>query len=236
MGGSYNPNMPDVVIVIIALMMVLIACMVVVAVMREQKRQAALRVVATELGMTFDPKPPSVPNDTFELMQRGHGRRVRNLLRGPIEDITFEVFDYTFRTGHGNNRRTHRQSVVLFHMPTARLPKFLLGPERILHRLGASIFNLTDIDFRDDPVFSNRFVLRSDDQAAIRGVFTTDVREQMRALPDGIVVEADGNDVIVYRRRRRISPDELMPRITEAFEVASTIWRAAASSAGTGAR
>ena len=59
-------------------------------------------------------------------------------------------------------------------MQSAQVPRFALTREGLLHRVGAAL-GFQDIDFDEDPEFSKRFVLKGDDEHAIREIFADDL-------------------------------------------------------------
>ena len=192
-------------------------------VVHERRRTDALEMAAHDMGMAFEAKPSAVPGEGFRLMTGGRQRRVRNLIRGTIEDLDVRLFDYAYTTGSGKNSRTHRQSVVLLRMPRGGVPEFILTRETVFDRLGSAL-GYDDIDFDDDPEFSRRFKLKSDRETRAREVFDTELRRFMLTIDRSVSLEAKGSEVIVYRRSRRTRPAEIMPRLTEAFEIATRVW------------
>jgi hypothetical protein len=65
-------------------------------------------------------------------------------------------------------------TVLLIDVGDLRLQPFYLRTETILQK---AVFSGSDIDFADDPAFSDRYHLESGDEVAMRTLFTPDVRK-----------------------------------------------------------
>lgn len=203
--------------ILIAGFAVLVPLIVVLSVIAERNRTEALRRLATNLDYGFEAKPANLPTPAFEhfpLFNRGHSRRVRNLLHGGRGEQEVFLFDYRFTIGHGKNQHTHHQSVAAFPLRQQTLPEFELRPERIFHKIGA-VFGYEDIDFPDDPQFSDAYLLKGRSEYGVRNLFGARLREAVRAAP-GISIEGGGPWLIVYRHRQRLSTDRLPAFLEEA--------------------
>ena len=172
----------------------------------ERRRSEALQQAAMRLGLAFQAKDESIgmqPFASFPLFRMGRNRRFRNVARS--DDLW--LFGYSYSTGNDKNRSTHQQSVAAVRLPHAELPAFALSPEGFLARIGNAL-GAQDIDFEEDAEFSRRYHLRGDDEAAVRSLFTPALRQHL-AMDPGWSVEGAGEWVILYRKRKRISPDDL---------------------------
>ncbi len=210
----------------------------------EQKRTREFAAVAEVWGMEFFPKGDSSLKDKdgeyagtlgdFSLLKEGHGQKLKNLIRGRTQSVDVSVFDYTYTVGGGDSSSTHRQTVVHFECDRLALPKFELRPEHLGHRL-AKLFGYQDINFPESPKFSKKYLLRGEDEPAIRDAFTADVLEHLESL-DGLHVAGDRSKLIVYRHDKRVRPAELDGFLREAFGIYSQFKAACDASLGTGER
>ena len=144
---------------------------------------------------------------TFPLFSKGHNRKISNVIKGDTEAIDIFVFDYEYTTGHGNSRNTSRQTVMLFRTADLRLPSFALRPENVFHKIG-NLFGYQDIDFEQAQDFSSRYLLKGQDEAAVRDLFTQNVLftyEQNQ----GWCTEGDDDTLVVYRASKRVAPDDI---------------------------
>jgi hypothetical protein len=191
------------------------------AIVREKQRTAALADVALRMGFNFEGK---VPNDrlttlgAFHLFKRGHRQRARNLMRGKSGDGEVAVLDYQYTTGGGKSSHTHNQTVAVFPGAAAAvLPEFTLAPEHWWDRIG-QIFGYQDIGFEASPEFSNHYLLRGQDETAIRAAFGANILGFF-GQNLGWSVESAGGALAVYRGDKRCKPEQMQPFIAEAAAV-----------------
>jgi hypothetical protein len=80
-------------------------------------------------------------------------------------------FDYSYTTGSGKNRRTHRFGVAMLAGAPQGLPAFELRPENFLDRL-IEMAGFRDIDLPQFPVFSKAYRLTGEDAEGLTRVFS----------------------------------------------------------------
>jgi hypothetical protein len=145
---------------------------------REMRRREDLQNVAGKLGFSFCPEgDPHLLGKfgQFHLFSQGRSRKVRNVMRGEIQDIAVSLFDYRYTTGSGKHSHTHAQTVVLFESERLALPFFTLRPEGFFHKM-AGAFGYEDIDFDGSPAFSDAYLLKGTHEDLIRAIFEPQVR------------------------------------------------------------
>ena len=187
----------------------------------EKRRREALQQAAQSIGFSFAGKPagnelPQLAN--LNLFNQGHSRKLYNLMQGSRSSFSVAVFDYKYTIGGGKNSHTYNQTVVYVKLASS-LPKFYLGPENFLHRIG-DLFGFKDIDFDDYPNFSNNYLLKGDNEAAVRALFKPEIITFFENQQKGIVLEAEGNNLIFYRLSFRISANQINSTIDEALQFA----------------
>jgi hypothetical protein len=195
-----------------------------VAYRRASKRAGGLRQVAARLGLTFDLAPPGVPHPELSdlpLFKSAPRSRVRFLLRGTHAGGEVYIFDYAY-WAHSGSKVTKKQTVVAFPIRLAALPKFQLRPQRLLDRTLTALGG-QDINFDDDPLFSEQFVLKGEDEAAVRTLFSPTLRRALMSTVDlageadrGLCIEGGAGWVIIYRARQQIAPEDIPPFLEEA--------------------
>lgn len=188
------------------------------------RRTAALTALATRIGWGFREDVPfdSIPNlDRFELFTRGHGRKLRNLMTSPQGDPRAVVFDYTFTTGAGKSRQTHRQTVFYATSDRLDLPAFSIRPENVLHRIG-ELVGFQDIDIEGRPEFSRLFLLRGEQEAAIRACLPDAMLELMEQRPRTCVA-ALGHELLYWRAGSYAAPDEIESLIAGGLELSTLL-------------
>jgi len=188
----------------------------------EKRRTEEMSMAAERLGFTFSPEPePGLPErlGSFRLFSQGRSRKIRNVMRGQLDDIQVRVFDYRFTTSGGKHHRTHDQTVGLFETGRLGLPFFALRPEHLFHRL-ASAMGYQDIDFEHQPAFSEAYLLQGQDETQIRTLFHESLLAYFARHP-GVCTEGDGSLLVFYRQERRVDPSQLEGFVEEGLDVLS---------------
>ena len=113
--------------------------------------------------------------------------RLTNVLRRTEDGATTTIAD---RAG-GRRKRVHAETLAVYESPRVAVPAFALRPESALDRITAT-FGSQDIDFTDHPDFSSRYLLRGDDEGAVRRVFTLDVLRALEHHPLCVLAGSEG--------------------------------------------
>jgi hypothetical protein len=108
------------------------------------------------------------------------------------------------------------------------LPLFELRPQGFLDRV-AEMFVHKDINFESHPVFSKRFVLKGEDEASIRSLFTPALLSAFEMLPPEKKwhIEESGMTLLVYRSNITVAPQDLRTFLDETSAVAQTFFASA---------
>jgi hypothetical protein len=189
---------------------VVIVAVLLIAWRFERRRNEELKRQARVLGYDYAEQDDGLLENLLpklHLFGQGHSRKARNRMRTQSGGAEMIFFDFRYRTGGGQHSNNHQQSVVAFHDPGLSLPAFELRPENVFHRIGSAL-GYQDIDFPSHPDFSRRYLLRGEDENAIRKLFTAPIA-RFFAKRKGWSVESGGEWLIVYRHRRRVRPAEL---------------------------
>jgi hypothetical protein len=185
----------------------------------EKKRTEGLRLQAGRLGLTTFQEEAPAPLAGFRhlpLFNRGHSKRIRNLMEGAVEGIDVAVLDYRFTVGGGKNSHTYRQTVCAIRDRRLRLPVFELKPESIWSKLGA-LFGYEDIDFEEHPEFSRKYHLSGVGEAAVRALFRPEVREALERR-EGLSLQGGGDRFIYFRASERVEPARIENLTRETLE------------------
>jgi hypothetical protein len=189
------------------------------AYLAEKKRTEAWRHAAEELGFQFQATGSSIllrfPG--FHLFSQGRNHTVKNLLQGKTADLDVAIFDYSYTTGSGKNRKTWHQTVIAFEFDEPQLPGFSLRPESIFHKIG-QWFGYRDMNFDTHPRFSKQYVLRGENEDAVRERFPDHVLEYYEGTT-GVCTEASGGRLVHYRATTRQPPEKARELLEEGFEV-----------------
>ena len=188
--------------------------------LNEKKRTEQFGDVARNIGLPFFPEGDDSLRSSlehFHLFSQGRSRKIRNMLHGENSEVELAIFDYRYTTGGGKNSHTYKQSVIYFRSPVLRLPHFAMRPEGLFHKIGGA-FGYQDIDFDRHPRFSGDYLLRGDDEAKVRELFTDDVLTFIESQQK-ICVEGGGDQLVFYRQRKRVVPDAVNGFMDEGFKV-----------------
>jgi hypothetical protein len=188
----------------------LIAVVLVYSWRKEKERTRVLQAAAAQLGWSFAASAPLnmiAGLERFALFNSGEGRRITNFMYGEASGTKAAVFDYAYTTGSGKNRQTHYQSVVYLEPGNLSLPLFTLRPENFLYKVFTA-FGYQDIDFGQRPEFSRQYILRGQDEQAIRRTFNDGLLSFYESYP-GTCTDGGGNQLFVYRAGYRFQPQEI---------------------------
>ena len=194
----------------------------------DRRRSQKIAAMAQSLGLTFRRKPTeadkALPAGSY-LANEGHGRVVSNVLEATRSDeLDFTLFDYQYTVGYGKTSATYQQTVTRMQSALFRLPKFILYPETIFAKMG-KVFGKSDINFPDSPDFSDKFILRGDDETSTRALFTPALRQALEAH-GGLTIEAAGDLLFIFRPGRRFKPDELPAKMEQDKRIAALFFEA----------
>lgn len=185
----------------------------------EKKRSKAIEEVASKLGLDFSVTDSLDHLSRFSghnLFRTGSGRKVFNVLSGETDEVTISIFDYQYTVGSGKQQNTPKQTVVALESPKLRCPAFSMRPENLFDKFG-SMLGFQDIDFDNHPDFSRSFVLKGEDEAAIRAFFSNDLLSFFAQRP-GVSVEAMNGQMIYYRSNKRLPGDQFQKLLEEAYQ------------------
>lgn len=204
----------------------LVVFLIIYANKKEKERTQALQGVAARLGWSFSPTAPLnmiAGLDRFALLSQGHSRQIKNFMYGEAKGVKAAVFDYVYVTGSGKHRHTHYQTVAYLEPANLNLPMFALRPENFMIKM-LTAFGYQDIDFGQRPDFSSRYVLRGQDEPAIRQVFNDRVLSFYESY-DGTCTDAGGNQILLFRAGQRFQPPEIEAYVGLALQLLSLMPR-----------
>ena len=176
----------------------------------EKRRTEALRARAIELGWSFEEAAAvdSVSGlDRFAYFDRGYDKHIRNLMYREDDKSSSTVFDYVFITSSSKYETTNFQTMVRCESDDYAFPDFTASPESPFDKV-FSAFGYQDLDFDHHPEFSRRYIVRGEDEAAIRDVFSDDVLSFFEEHP-GTFADAIDNQLFVYCLYQRVPPEEV---------------------------
>ena len=192
----------------------------------EKKRTAALIAVASELGLEFSATEDDKLLERmqiFSLFNRGHSRKMKNVMKAETETANLTIFDYLYTTGGGNSSRTHAQTVVAMESEALNIPNIKLRPEGFFDRVGSAL-GFQDIDFESHAEFSKSFVLQGQDEGAVRAFFDTELLDFFTEK-QGSYVESVPGVFIFFRGGGRRKPQQIREIMDEGFAAYTALTR-----------
>ena len=157
-------------------------------------RTRDMKEVSEELDWAFYPKGATSQLNNllhFYLFSFGGSKQIRNLIYSKSEEINVAIFDYRFKL---NGKKGVKKTVIYFRSPLLNLPNFNLLRKP---HLKTNTFSDREVVFSSNPVFFEKYSLLTDDEAAVRRIFSDRVLaylEQKRTLN----IEAAKDRLIIY--------------------------------------
>jgi hypothetical protein len=191
-------------------------------------RANKIEALARSLGYTFRGRATGADSDLVigcYLGETGSKPTVSNVLEvARTTELKFILFDYAYTTNDGESSTTTHQTIARIQAPLLKLPSFLLFPETIVSKIKV-LFGGADVNFPDSPEFSDKYILRGQDEAALRGIFSQALRQALEPLHD-LTIEGADDALFIFRAGRRIEPDELVARIEESKRILALFFEA----------
>jgi hypothetical protein len=133
------------------------------------------------------------------------------------------MFEFSYMTGGGKASRTYQQTVARFESAKLNLPRFDLRPEGLMSKLVQTL-GFKDIDLERWPVFSKRFQLRGEDDAAIRRCFTAPLVQYCEG-EKRVWMSGAAHHFWFHRENHRAKPDQIEEYIAAARNAFALISR-----------
>jgi hypothetical protein len=185
-----------------------------------KKRGDALREFARSRNLTFSRSADidlAKEFPGFQLFLQGTDKTIRNLVSGETDGVKLMLFDYQYTAGTGQSSASHNQTVLLMRSGKLDLPFFRLYPENIIHRLLTS-FGKQDKSFQSWPEFSKSYVLAGGAGDEIKKAFSDQALSYF-ARHKGLVVEGNGQNILLYHFNTLTGPDRIRSLFTDGMEI-----------------
>ncbi|MBN2308656.1 MAG: hypothetical protein JXR94_06770 [Candidatus Hydrogenedentes bacterium] len=204
------------------------------AALLHERRRRLLDRMAGELGLTFyehGGHGADLPG-YFHRYSEGAFPRDTTIRRsiqgelGGLDVLVAEFLQYTGSSASTRKRYGYPQTVGLFRAPELDLPRFLLRPETLRHKVIAP-FKGNDIDFLESARFSRTYLLCGEDEPAVRALFSERVRAFFEKHP-GRIAQGFANELIYYRPARlhewvSFRPKTIRSLLKEAHELVGLV-------------
>jgi len=171
-------------------------------------RQLALRDMAERAEFAFHPErvKNSLKYNGFPIQHGGTIEYEENILIRYTESAKIEIADLFLIYGAMQEQHETALTVLLASELEVPAPDFTLEPESLWSEMSALFFG-TDIDFPENPSFSVRYYLRSNDPEAVRRLFTPEVLSFLASCAD-IHIECHRNKLLFFQKRQLLAPQQ----------------------------
>ena len=164
---------------------------------QDQKRRRELSTWAMRRNWRFFPDGIGNLSRVYsglKLLDKGHSRRNRNVVRGEVDGRPVLCLDYRYVTGSGKHRTTHTYGVVIVETGFPTIP-LLIRRENTMDRLG-EFLGADDIDF-ESAEFSRRFYVKSADRKWAYDIIHGRTMEYLMGAP-AVSIEFGFGEIAVY--------------------------------------
>jgi hypothetical protein len=187
----------------------------------ERQRKKEMSSFAKQMGFHYIGGSGLENSLSVPLFEKGHSRKIKNLVEGHREGINWRIFDYYYTEGYGKNSVVHTQTLIIPELRSG-VPEFTLRPENIFNKIG-NIFGYKDIDFDNYPEFSKKYLLKGKREADVRKVFSPEVIRLIEKMKKRLCLESDGKSLVCYLANQRMNSSEISSVMSALAEVAN-LW------------
>lgn len=174
---------------------------------KAKSRKENFKQLPYKIGFSFDSdRETNLVSDlaTFKQFSGKYKGVMSNILTRKERTLQIDIFDYEYTvmgmaSRHGGaTTNTIYRSVILFQAENISLPHFILRPEGLSDKIGA-VFGLQDIDFKSNPKFSKKYLLKGENEELIRKIFHPDILNYMgKDITKKVFIEGNKNRLVCY--------------------------------------
>jgi carbonic anhydrase len=212
-------------VLILAAIVLLFATPIILMYRKGKKRAAGLRQASEELGFSFSPQADLFTLkelSTYQLFSEGTSNKVVNPMWAKEGDLEVKVFDYGYSIGGEESAEYPTQTVIRFRSPELDLPAFTVRSKQMFHVI-ATLLGYQDIVINSHSSFSKNYLLRGNNEGAIRKLFRDDVLAYF-ARGASLSAEGNGNEFVLFRQAKIVDPENIRFFVQEGFEVLALFW------------
>ena len=177
-------------------------------------RSQRLKTISEEYGWTFQVQTDWYNSylKNFYFFSKRPIEKKANVISGIYEqhNAVWELSDITFDEGALIAKEVFQTTVQVIYLPF-NVPSFIIEKEEFLDRVFEPIKAFSgrkDIDFKEYPNFSKKFVLTGDDEEEIRDFFNSRL---LRFLADNDIyhIECNGEALLIFRYFKPAKTEEI---------------------------
>lgn len=186
----------------------------------DRKRRDGIAALVKELGLELNWQLPDADLarfNRFSIARKGRQPRTEMTIVADDGETRMLVFDFSYTTGHGKQRRTHAFSMAMCTNPKLKLPTMDIEPQTWQSKI-AELIGFARVDFDDDPAFSKLFSIKGDDPIAIRDFLNPGRRAMLSQFPKQ-QFSAQNDTLLVIRKYGRLKRENVRELMTEALKI-----------------
>lgn len=187
--------MPPIVVIVLFAVVIIFG---IYAFLKEKKRKEAVRLWAFAHDYSISSGKDISMNQAYSgigLFGKGHSRSAGSIFRGELDGHPVLMTDYTYVTGSGKNRTTHRHGVVILRCDFPTMPLFIRR-ENMLDKVGGA-FGVGDINFESSE-FSDKFYVKSPDKKWAYDIIHSGTMDYLMQAPS-FSVEFGYKEIAIYK-------------------------------------
>ena len=192
------------------------------------QRQKRLENLATENNYQYNSQVDwnTIYLKKFHFFEIRPIERKYNCLKGTFEDlnISWEISDITFNEGQAFTAETLNTTIMILKL-NQKIPIFSMEKEGVLGKIFDKVMAFTgykDIDFEMYPDFSNKFLLKGNNESEIRSFFKDEI---IRFFENNHIyhLESNGESLIIFDKIKLARTDETIAFIKYGLELAKVL-------------
>ena len=192
------------------------------------QRQKRLENLATENNYQYNSQVDwnTIYLKKFHFFEIRPIERKYNCLKGTFEDlnISWEISDITFNEGQAFTAETFNTTIMILKL-NQKIPIFSMEKEGVLGKIFDKVMAFTgykDIDFEMYPDFSNKFLLKGNNESEIRSFFKDEI---IRFFENNHIyhLESNGESLIIFDKIKLARTDETIAFIKYGLELAKVL-------------
>ncbi len=188
---------------------------------RERLRSNRLAALAPHLGFSTVKENTKYAFGTPLFYKGETGKNlIRNAMEGMVAGLPAMVFDLRYDVNSGGEEGTSStwRTVAAFSFPNGDFPSFTITRSGFLARRAAD-----KVEIAGNPEFSERFVVNGKNKEAIQTLLNAGVVQSLVSAraSDNLVVEGAGTWLVLYRKGRRIRPQQWKEFLDETSLIAA---------------
>ena len=207
------------------------AILVLVLYFADKIHKNTIKNYAKRNGMTYvDSSQRVACTEYFKIFECGsvYNPVFNDLVYGNENGVSFQIAEYTYVTGYGDNKDTHFYAICLLRKEGVRMPHFLLRKEKDLFDLfgGSNITAVKDIFLLEDAVFAKKFCLSCpsfEKQSSVISFFDRRVRSVFIAKSKEQYVYEGSNDFFLAYKSGLLDNAERLKLYNNALSIFNAI-------------